>query len=244
MTGRSRARDRSRPSGGSARWTPASLGAQLAAWYRADLGITLNGGTVAAWADQSGNGRHLSNGVAGQQPTYVASGLGGHPTLSFDGGDILSSAAFDLPRGCFIYVVLGTLTARGMIVEHGNGDGAYLYGAGAAAAAIFGSTGIGYHRSFQNPPTTWATANSQAAVIYDESAAPVLRTGRAALSTTSTDGVAQAAQTRNKTLNVGARAGVSLAHNGQISEIVAGIGAATAENIAAIETYLLNRYGV
>jgi hypothetical protein len=124
MSGRSRARDRSRPSGRSAGIRPTNL-ANLAAWYRGDLGITLNVSTVSAWADQSGNGRHLTNGNAAQQPTYVASALGGRPTLSFDGGDILSSSVFDMPRACSIFVVLGTLTARGMILEHGNGDGAY-----------------------------------------------------------------------------------------------------------------------
>ena len=149
-----------------------------------------------------------------------------------------------MPRACSIFVVLGTLTTRGMVLEHGNGDGVYLYGAGNAAAAIFGSTGVGFHRSFQNPPTTWATANSQTAVIYDESAVPVLRTGRAALATTSTDGTAQAAQTRNKALNVGARAGVSLAHNGQISEIIVFSRALTAGEIALVESYLFARYGV
>lgn len=244
MIGRSRARDRSRPAG-APQWLPTSL-ASLAAWYRGDLGITLNGGTVSAWADQSGNGRHLTQGTAANQPTYgTASGMRGHAALAFDGtNDILSSAAFDMPRALSLFVVCGALTARGMLVEHGSGDGFYCYADGNAAAAVFGATGLGYHRSFQNPVSTWTPANSHSAIIYDESAAPVLRSSDALITPTSTDGVAQAAQTRNKALNVGARAGGSLRHNGQILEIILYSRALTAGEIAAVELYLSNRYGV
>lgn len=84
MTGRARTRDRSRGHGGGGQWTPLAL-SNLAAWYRADRGITLNGSTVSAWADQSGNGRHLSQGTAANQPTFTASGIGGQPSLTFDG---------------------------------------------------------------------------------------------------------------------------------------------------------------
>ena len=55
--------------------------------YRADLGITLVGGDVDAWADQSGAGNHLSAPAAGARPLYVSSGFNGtgYPYLEFDG---------------------------------------------------------------------------------------------------------------------------------------------------------------
>jgi hypothetical protein len=43
-------------------------------WLRSDLGITLNGSTVSAWADQSGNGNNVTQGTALKQPGYSASG--------------------------------------------------------------------------------------------------------------------------------------------------------------------------
>ncbi len=54
-------------------------------WLRSDLGISLNGSTVSAWADQSGQGNSVTQGVAGQQPAYNASdaSYGGRPSLSF-----------------------------------------------------------------------------------------------------------------------------------------------------------------
>jgi hypothetical protein len=42
-------------------------------WLVSDLGITLNGSTVSAWADQSGNGRNATQGNASLQPTRNAS---------------------------------------------------------------------------------------------------------------------------------------------------------------------------
>jgi hypothetical protein len=65
---------------------------------QSDLGVTLNGSTVSAWADQSGNGNHYSQGTASKQPSFVAGGLNGYPTLLFDGtDDEMSSTGPDLP---------------------------------------------------------------------------------------------------------------------------------------------------
>lgn len=70
------------------------FGNSLELWLRADLGITLNGSDVSAWADQSGssdNGgagnHHPAQGTAANQPPYNSSdaGYGGQPTLSFTG---------------------------------------------------------------------------------------------------------------------------------------------------------------
>lgn len=56
------------------------------AWLRSDMGITLNGSTVSAWADQSGNGNGATQASAGLQPTYVtANGANGRPLLRFGG---------------------------------------------------------------------------------------------------------------------------------------------------------------
>lgn len=238
MTGRSRARDRSRPSGGASAWRPTNL-ANLAFWFRADLGVTLNGSTVSAWADQSGNGRHVTQGTAAAQPTLSTSaGLGGRPSLSFDGGDRLVSSAFDMSNTLSLFFVLGAVTARGMIAEHGLGTHWYVYSTGNAAVFFLS------HNTFQNPVTTWAQANQQGAVVYDRSAAPVIRGNRAALTPTSTAGSAPAAGNVNAALAIGARTDGSLPHTGHIAEIFAYDRAVDAAEIALVEAYLLRRYGV
>lgn len=96
--------------GGAAPWTPARLGSSLALWLRADLGITLNGATVSAWADQSGRGTHFSQGTAANQPTFASAdaGFGNKPSLVFDGtADYLATAAAAgaaLPAGVTIVI--------------------------------------------------------------------------------------------------------------------------------------------
>lgn len=90
------------PRGGASAITPATiLGSALLAWFRADLGITLNGSNVSAWADQSGNGHHLIQNTATNQPAFEAAGLGGKPSVLFDGVDnYLVSAASALGAAC------------------------------------------------------------------------------------------------------------------------------------------------
>ena len=55
----------------------------LKVWVSADTGLTMNGGTVSTWSDQSGSGNHFLQGNAGRQPKVVANGIGGKPSLQF-----------------------------------------------------------------------------------------------------------------------------------------------------------------
>lgn len=80
--------------------TPATImGANTLLWVRADLGVTLGVG-VSAWADQSGNGRDLTQSTGASQPAYTASDatLGNLPSITFDGADdYLANAAYNRP---------------------------------------------------------------------------------------------------------------------------------------------------
>jgi hypothetical protein len=75
--------------GGPVLWTPAQI--TTAVWLdAADAGtIVLNGSNVSQWRDKSGNGRHVSQSTASQQPIYDAiNGI-----ITFDGSnDFLSNA--------------------------------------------------------------------------------------------------------------------------------------------------------
>jgi hypothetical protein len=68
----------------------------LGLWLKADAGVTLVGGAVDAWADQSGNGRNFSAPVAANRPAYSGT-LNGLPVLTFDGStDYLTGNAASL----------------------------------------------------------------------------------------------------------------------------------------------------
>lgn len=87
-----RARDRARTRRGiTSRFLPIQLSG-CALWLRADLGVTLNGSTVSAWANQGTAGGSVTQGTAASQPTWSATGgPNSKAGLSFDGGDWLTS---------------------------------------------------------------------------------------------------------------------------------------------------------
>jgi hypothetical protein len=60
------------------------LGLTVLVAYQSDLGVTLNGSTVSAWADQSGNSNNLAQASAPNQPGFTASDstLGNKPSIS------------------------------------------------------------------------------------------------------------------------------------------------------------------
>lgn len=75
---------------GVLRWTPRRLGASLVLWLRGDQ-VTLASGAVSSWTDLSGAGRHFTQGISSRRPAYVESGIGGRPSVVFDGvNDILN----------------------------------------------------------------------------------------------------------------------------------------------------------
>jgi hypothetical protein len=87
----------------------------LLAWYRSDLGITLNGSTVSGWADQSGNGHNVTQATGTKQPTYATSdaSYNGYPSLTFvqASSQNLASSTFTAIAQPLTYIFVGKLTA-------------------------------------------------------------------------------------------------------------------------------------
>jgi hypothetical protein len=52
-------------------------------WLAADMGVTQSGGTVSAWADQSGNGNNAVQATTVNQPSFVANVVGSLPGIQF-----------------------------------------------------------------------------------------------------------------------------------------------------------------
>lgn len=89
-----------------------------AAWFRFGVGITdSGGGLVSQWADQSGNGRHLKQATATNQPAKQADG-----SILFDGVDnYLKCDAFTLNQPESIYLLMKQATwTEGDTIFDGN----------------------------------------------------------------------------------------------------------------------------
>lgn len=85
-------------------------------WFRADKGIGAPAGSVNAWTSQV-NPLQLSQGTALNQPTKVANGLNGRPTISADGitqwlfGTVAAAAPFHV-------FFIGKITAQSAVSNH------------------------------------------------------------------------------------------------------------------------------
>lgn len=78
-------------------------------WLRADLGISLLGGTVVNWSDQSGNGNDAFNGSGTTSPFYDAShNINGQKVLFFDpvyGKFLQLTSSFGSPSALHAFIV-------------------------------------------------------------------------------------------------------------------------------------------
>lgn len=79
----------------------------LANWWDASASstVTLNGTTVASWANRA-SGPALAQSTAGAQPTYTTAGVNGKNVLTFDGGDVLSASATYSTQSNTIFLVV------------------------------------------------------------------------------------------------------------------------------------------
>ena len=235
MTGRSRARDRSRPSGAAPAWTPARL-SNLAAWFRADLGVT--GSSVSAWADQSGNGRHLAQGTGSAQPTYSASdaAYGGRPVLTFDGGDYFDAlASWGLSQPVTIYVVgqSGTSGDYKTFVDANAGARLIVRSTAAEMASIYGgSANVEPGASVAGPSIICAVFNAASSAVYvsDVTASATGNPGSGGLGT--------------PRVGMGAVSVYPLPSNGKIAEVIYVNAAHDAATRAQVLSYASKRYNL
>jgi len=75
-------------------WLPSNAAVSLAAWWKADAGVTADGGGyVASWSDQSGNANTASQGTQQNKPKVVAGAVNSLPAIDFDGAASFLSVA-------------------------------------------------------------------------------------------------------------------------------------------------------
>ena len=159
--------------------TPAQVPG-LVGWWRADLGVTLNGSTVSAWADQSGAGNNVSQGVTGNQPTFNASDahFNGAPSFTYNGtSSVLTAATLSptlagLTTIAAVYfastantLVMGTPSSASMGID----GGAWYIFRGTVHVGSTASTGL-----HMLAATTTNASSSSSYFYVDSSASPVI----------------------------------------------------------------------
>lgn len=105
----------------------------MMARWRADLGVSESGGSVSAWADQSGNGYDL---ISGTNPTLVTNSINGHPSIEFQGNitnAYMTCSGFTLAQPLSVFMVTqpvlfgGEMSAFNNIIGSNNNDLQFLY---------------------------------------------------------------------------------------------------------------------
>lgn len=71
-------------------------GATVLQSVQSDLGITLNGSNVSAWADQSGNGKDYTQSTGSAQPVYGSTTVNGFSALTFNGTSHFMASSLNL----------------------------------------------------------------------------------------------------------------------------------------------------
>ena len=104
-------------------------------WLKADAGITKDGSNlVSAWADQSGGGRNVTQGTAGNKPLWVDAAYGSLPVIRFAGDDFLDGGAIGPASGtnarCIIAVVRNVAPSVNYnhVVHYGAAAAGQAYG--------------------------------------------------------------------------------------------------------------------
>lgn len=150
-------------------WTPAQRSTY--AWFRSDLGITITGSGVAAWADQSGNGRHVTQGTDPNRPGYSASDVlfNGRPALTWAGAQWLDGATWTLTQPWTTYVVwqAGTFADWKTAIDHNGAGGRAIVRADPTHAfATFAGTANVLSASVAGPSITAAVFNGASSAHY------------------------------------------------------------------------------
>lgn len=229
-------------------------------WYRADLGITLNGSNVSAWADQILPAVDASQGVAGSQPPYIASdaGINGNAIIGpFDGtadhftAGVASDWSF-LHEGTGMTIVmvfrtaaLGTLRR---LFDNNNGSGTALgltmQISAASPALAWLNMGNGAAAVLSAPTAASITANSVNYLVFRHATAntPDYSFNLNGVTTTGNNSNTPGTGAAAATLNIGRRSGAVQYFNGDIAEFITYERAISDAEQTQITDYITARY--
>jgi hypothetical protein len=245
-------------------WVPSDL-TGLGMWLDAlsPSTVILNGSTVAEWQDRSGNGLHLTQETAANQPIYDAAGFNSRPNLRNVSNDFLTRA--DVPT--FRAVSGATIVLAGQVaaVSYGSNASPVFFSSGTTnsstrfainwAANTSLNIGVAARRLDADTFTPRPSSTSRASV----QGAPMVEVGEmdysSAMATHWTNGTQdlnEATLTTGVTSNtdsliVGVFAGgpsvVPVANGTIVAEVIAAGRALTDGEREQVEGYIAHRWG-
>jgi len=210
--------------------------ANLKAWFKADAGVTKDGSNlVSTWADQSDGGNDAI-GVGAAQPTYVASGINGLPSLRGADSQLLTVSGIGTSWGSsegslFIVFEPDSDTQYG-VLGFGNTGGFWRFAAnGAGYFSIFRNTRV------STTPSSMPTTGTQLFSIRSDSGKYITHQNGAGVFSYTDDFTVPADLTIFKG-NAGGRL------TGDIAEILLYNSSVSEINRRRIECYLSIKYGI
>lgn len=225
-------------------WDPSQILSSLALWLRADMGITLNGSNVSAWADQGSNGNNASQGTSADQPAFVSSSsnVGNKASISYTASvpDFLSvsnAASLQLTGDMYVAAVMyvtsypagfATVISKGSVSEYDI----FIQNSG-AFKVVKGGTTVSYSAS--------APTATRYLISYNQASG----TGTAYLNGTSVGtGSPSTPSTTTNPVRLGARSDSGTTLNGEQPEIVLVNRALTGTELTNMHRYFGNKYGI
>jgi hypothetical protein len=245
--------------GAVAAWTPASLGAALIAWYKADAGVYTDNGTTLAtngqsvqqWNDQSGNGFHLHQTAGINKPTYLTgvlnslpvidSNAGSNPQGMFTTGEPVTSLTTALSAFAVVKVTANPLSnarVMGIYAAAGGGDVASTT---AIPISLLGSTIVtitAYNNGSKGTGTISSGTWNQVGSIFDSANSTIY--------VANTPGTPiSASPTFAATIDLEVMIGIgSNGPTGQIAECIFTNSALSSTDRSNLATYFTTKWGV
>lgn len=241
---------------GGSKFNPIDIG-QLKGWYKGDAGLTLVGGEVDVWADQSGNGNNVSAPAAINRPTITT--RNGKNVLIFTGSGGAKSLR-NLTTELFRNLGAGTIIVAGscsdtsasrqqVFIATPTNSGRAVLGYKVNGGAKLGATTAGRRTnadsiSVEVGQATLSTAWLNNMALFNFNAA-TLTTYVNATQTETLNPFQTAGNTPNDGggLAIGSNAALSGGwFQGQIAEILIYQKALNSTELAQVNTYLNNRW--
>ncbi len=225
------------PGSGGYSFTPLDIPG-IAAWYRADQGVTSSGGAVSQWNDLSQTGDTNKNATASgaAKPTLNTSdaAYNGQATFSLNGSQYMTTSNWTTPLSQpATWFVVGEIDNSTAYILDGTGStkrNAILLNGG--IGEMYGGAGYTYNVNSPGLPHAWgAIFNGASSTAYQDNNNPLNTAGNAGA-----DGILA--------LTIGASYLTTTGTIGKVAEVIGYNVVLTPPQIAQVMAYLTARYGV